>query len=97
MNSEKPEVSQGPGTPLVRKRTLGGRLRGYLLAGVLVTAPLGVTVLLAWWIITFIDERITPLIPRNITRIYPLVFQVGACRFLALIGALTAGFLGRWV
>ena len=35
MNSEKPEVSQGPGTPLVRKRTLGGRLRGYLLAGVL--------------------------------------------------------------
>ena len=42
MNSEKPEVSQGPGTPLVRKRTLGGRLRGYLLAGVLVTAPLGV-------------------------------------------------------
>ena len=52
-----------PATPSARKRTLGGKLRAYLLAGVLVTAPLGVTVLLAWWIITFIDERITPLIP----------------------------------
>ena len=103
MNSEKPEDSQGPGTPLVRKRTLGGRLRGYLLAGVLVTAPLGVTVLLAWWIITFIDERITPLIPAQYNPESYLPFSLPGLGlvvlviFLTLIGALTAGFLGRWV
>ena len=103
MNSEKPEVSQGPGSHLVRKRTLGGRLRGYLLAGVLVTAPLGVTVLLAWWIITFIDERITPLIPAQYNPESYLPFSLPGLGlvvlviFLTLIGALTAGFLGRWV
>ena len=103
MNSEKPEVSQGPSSPLVRKRTLGGRLRGYLLAGVLVTAPLGVTVLLAWWIITFIDERITPLIPAQYNPESYLPFSLPGLGlvvlviFLTLIGALTAGFLGRWV
>ena len=103
MNSKKPEVSQGPGTSLVRKRTLGGRLRGYLLAGVLVTAPLGVTVLLAWWIITFIDERITPLIPAQYNPESYLPFSLPGLGlvvlviFLTLIGALTAGFLGRWV
>ena len=103
MNSEKPEVSQGPGTPPVRKRTLFGRLRGYLLAGVLVTAPLGVTVLLAWWIITFIDERITPLIPAQYNPESYLPFSLPGLGlvvlviFLTLIGALTAGFLGRWV
>lgn len=103
MNSEKPEDSQGPGTPLVRKRTFGGRLRGYLLAGVLVTAPLGVTVLLAWWIITFIDERITPLIPAQYNPESYLPFGLPGLGlvvlviFLTLIGALTAGFLGRWV
>ena len=103
MNSEKPEVSRGPGTSVVRKRTLGGRLRGYLLAGVLVTAPLGVTVLLAWWIITFIDERITPLIPAQYNPESYLPFSLPGLGlvvlviFLTLIGALTAGFLGRWV
>ena len=103
MNSEKPEMDKGPGVPLVRKRTLGGRLRGYLLAGVLVTAPLGVTLLLAWWIITFIDERITPLIPAQYNPESYLPFSLPGLGlvvlviFLTLIGALTAGFLGRWV
>ena len=103
MNSEKSEMSKESGAPLVRKRTLGGRLRGYLLAGVLVTAPLGVTVLLAWWIITFIDERITPLIPAQYNPESYLPFSLPGLGlvvlviFLTLIGALTAGFLGRWV
>ncbi len=103
MNSKKSEMDGGPDVPLVRKRTLGGRLRGYLLAGVLVTAPLGVTALLAWWIITFIDERITPLIPVQYNPESYLPFSLPGLGlvvliiFLTLIGALTAGFLGRWV
>ena len=103
MTSEQPQTSQGSDVPLVRKRTLGGKLRGYLLAGVLVTAPLGVTALLAWWIITFIDERITPLIPAQYNPESYLPFSLPGLGlvvliiFLTLIGALTAGFLGRWV
>ena len=103
MTSEKSQTGQGPGVPLVRRRTLGGKLRGYLLAGVLVTAPLGVTALLAWWIITFIDERVTPLIPAQYNPESYLPFSLPGLGlvvliiFLTLVGALTAGFLGRWV
>ena len=103
MTFQTPETGKEPDVPLVRKRTLGGKLRGYLLAGVLVTAPLGVTALLAWWIITFIDERITPLIPAQYNPESYLPFSLPGLGlvvlivFLTLIGALTAGFLGRWV
>ena len=103
MTSEKSQTGQGSGVSLVRRRTLGGKLRGYLLAGVLVTAPLGVTALLAWWIITFIDERVTPLIPAQYNPESYLPFSLPGLGlvvliiFLSLIGALTAGFLGRWV
>ena len=49
------------GTVSAKKRI--PRIRRYFLAGFLVTAPLGITVLIAWWIINFIDEWVTPLIP----------------------------------
>ena len=41
----------------------GARLRGYFLAGVLVTAPIAITGWLAWAFINLVDETITPLIP----------------------------------
>ena len=48
---------------VAKKRGVMSRLRAYFLAGVLVTAPLGLTGLLSWWFIDFVDEKITPLIP----------------------------------
>jgi uncharacterized membrane protein len=81
----------------------GARLRAYLLAGVVITAPISITFYLAWMFITFVDARVTPLIPEayNPTTYLPfaipglgLVIVIVA---LTLIGALTAGFVGRLV
>jgi len=105
MDTHTPDKKPGssPDLKLVPKRTFLGRLRGYFLAGILVTAPLGVTALLAWWIITFIDESVTPLIPAQYNPETYLPFSLPGLGlvvlviFLTLIGALTAGFLGRWL
>ena len=87
-----------------KKMTLSGRLRAYFLAGILVTAPISITFYLAWLFISFVDRQVTPLIPEayNPTTYLPFalpglgLFIVAVV--LTLIGALTAGILGRlWV
>jgi len=82
---------------------LWSRLRAYFFAGILITAPISITFYLAWLFISFVDAKVTPLIPAayNPTTYLPfglpglglLIVVVG----LTLIGALTAGFLGRLV
>ena len=42
-----------------------GRLRAYFLAGVLITAPLGITIYVAVVFIAFIDNSVIPLIPEH--------------------------------
>ena len=80
-----------------------GRIRGYFLAGVLVSAPLGITGYVAWAIITFIDHSVTPLIPDAYNPETYLPFNLPGLGLLILIialtivGALTAGLFGRWI
>ena len=82
---------------------LSRRLRGYFFAGVLITAPLGITAYLAWIIVRFLDRSITPLIPAKYSPETYLPFGVPGVGLivllvvLTLIGALTAGLLGRWL
>ena len=77
-------------------------LRGYFLAGILVTAPIGITFYLAWLIIEWIDGMITPLLPPLYNPETYLPFSVPGLGLLiiaimlTLIGALTAGMLGRF-
>ncbi len=86
-----------------KKRGVMSRLRAYFLAGVLVTAPLGLTGLLSWWFIDFVDEKITPLIPDRYNPETYLPFGIPGLGLLVLliavtlIGALTAGLIGRWL
>ncbi len=47
------------------KRGPGKRLRAYFLAGVLVTAPIGLTAYLTYVFFTFIDSSVTGLLPRE--------------------------------
>ncbi len=88
---------------VVKKRGIMTRLRAYFLAGVLVTAPLGLTGLLSWWFIDFVDEKITPLIPDRYNPETYLPFGIPGLGLLVLliavtlIGALTAGLIGRWL
>lgn len=80
---------------------VAGRLRAYFLAGVLVTAPISITIYIAWLIISFIDAAINPLIPARynpetyLPFALPGVGVVILLVMLTLIGALTAGFVGR--
>jgi len=86
-----------------RRRGLGGRLRAYFLAGVLVTAPISITLYLSWLFIGFIDGLVTAIIPTRYNPETYLPFSIpglGVVLVLAaltVIGAFTAGFVGRLV
>ena len=89
--------------------SFGGRLRAYFLAGILVTAPLAITIALATWLIEFVDSRIVPLIPLRYNPDFYLKeylgYEIGIpglglivlIVFITLVGAMTAGFLGRFL
>ena len=81
------------------RRDLVARLRTYFLAGVLVTAPIGVTVAIAWWFVDFVDRKVVPLIrdALGVEYNFPGIGLVVLLTAITLIGALTAGLLGRWL
>ncbi|MBK8209373.1 MAG: DUF502 domain-containing protein [Rhodospirillales bacterium] len=82
---------------------LVARLRAYFFAGILVTAPVGITFYLAWQLVSFIDARVTPLIPARFNPESYLPFAIPGLGVvvvvatLVLIGAFTAGLLGRLI
>ena len=81
--------------------SLGARLRTYFFAGILITAPVSLTIYLAWLFIRFVDEQVFSVIPQEYNPETYLPFSIPgiglllALVFLTLIGALTAGILGR--
>ncbi len=91
--SAPPKPPTGPG-PVAR-------LRNYFLAGILVTAPVGITFLLAWKAIGFIDDSVTPLVPPVWNPESYLPFSVPglglviAVVFLTLAGFVATGIAGR--
>jgi len=80
---------------------LGARLRTYFLAGILVTAPITITLYAAWLFVAFVDGKVTPLIPAPYNPSSYLPFDIPGLGLvvvavvLILIGWLTAGFMGR--
>ena len=87
-----------PGEDLALHLTIGGRLRAYFLTGILVTAPVSITLYIGWMFIDMVDRQVTPMIPApfnprqwGIPGVGLLIAVVG----LTLIGALAAGVLGR--
>jgi len=87
--------------PPAARRGLLGRLRTYLLAGILVAAPAGITVWLALWFLTFVDNSVIPLIPAQWNPETYLPFSVPGLGLLIvlllllIIGMMTAGMVGR--
>ena len=94
-----PVVSRPPKDGL----TLGQRFRVYLFAGVLVTAPISITFYLAWLFVTFIDAQVRGMVPPRFHPETYLPFTIPGVGLilimvvLAVIGWLTAGFLGRMI
>ncbi len=87
--------------PTKRTTTLGQRMRAYLFAGILVTAPISITLYLAWIFINFVDSKVTPLLPVKYNPETYLPFAVPGLGLimlavgLILTGAVTAGFFGK--
>lgn len=78
-------------------------LRNGFVTGILVTAPLALTLSFAWYVIDFVDKGVDKLLPPDyqITRILPFYIPgIGlaiAGLTLTFIGWFAAGFAGRWI
>ena len=90
-----------PQAQMIHRRSPAARLRNYFLTGIIVTAPVSITLYVSWQFITFIDRQVTPLIPPNYNPETYLPFGLPGLGLLVMvvvlmiIGALAAGFVGR--
>jgi uncharacterized membrane protein len=77
------------------------RIRSYFFAGILVTGPLALTLYLTWLFIHFIDSSVSLLFPDRYNPAHYLPFNIPGLGLifsiivLTLIGAATAGYVGR--
>ena len=90
--------------PPRRKRSRARiRLRNYFLTGIVVAAPIGITIYITWAFVHWVDSRVKPLIPSVYNPDTYLPFSVPgvgllfAILILTLLGFLTANFVGRAV
>jgi len=77
-----------------------GRLRSWFFTGLLVTAPVLLTVYITWAAIKLIDGQVAGLVPGFSELRFANVPGVGlviGVLLITVIGALAAGFLGRWI
>lgn len=87
--------------PISLHLTLMQRLRAYFFAGILIVAPISLTLYITWLLINFIDHQVARLIPGdyNLNQYLPVNIPgfglIIAIVLLTFIGWLTAGFFGR--
>jgi uncharacterized membrane protein len=87
-------------TPIIHI-SLMGRLRAYFFAGILIVAPISITIYIAWLVIHFIDSRVALLLPDDYNPNTYLPVDIPGLGLivviisLTLIGWITAGLLGR--
>jgi uncharacterized membrane protein len=99
---EKPAELVDDGAKGSGKKSLGTKLRAYFFAGILVTAPISITVYLAWIFIHFVDIKVTRFIPAHYNPETYLPFATPGLGLLIVITAMTvigwlaASFLGRY-
>ncbi|MCF3932614.1 DUF502 domain-containing protein [Acuticoccus sp. M5D2P5] len=86
-----------------RRRGLLNRLRNYLLTGIIVAAPLTITVYLTASMVNWVDSRVKPWIPARwnpdsyLPFPLPGIGVVLAVIFLVLLGFFTANIFGRTI
>lgn len=90
-----------PSRPRFRNLGLLPRLKAYFIAGVLVTAPLAITLYLSWQFIAVIDNTVARILPAPYDPASLLPIWIPGLGLalvvvvLTLIGAFAAGYLGR--
>ena len=81
----------------------GTRLRNHFLTGLVVAAPVSITIYITYWFVTLIDEWVKPLLPDRYNPETYLPFSIPglglliAIFALTLLGALTANLFGRTI
>jgi uncharacterized membrane protein len=73
-------------------------LRNSFLAGVALVLPFVVTAWLIWLVVTFIDTRVEPLVPMQLSILtqFPGGGLLIAIAALTMVGALAGNLVGRW-
>lgn len=94
-SSVDPASSRPDGSPA----GLVARLRANFLAGLLVAAPISLTVYIVWAVISFIDTQVSSLFPPSwgVSHYLPGFGVLLALAGLTAVGALTANIAGRLV
>ena len=85
---------------LPRKGGFLARMRSWFLTGLLVTAPVLLTVYITWTAVQLIDSQVASLLPwvsQNSFTSLPGVGLIIGAALITLMGAVAAGFLGRWI
>jgi len=83
------------------KKGVIAKLRNYFLAGVVVTAPIAITIFIVWKFLEFLDQKITPFIPLAYNPNTYLPFDIPGfgliitVAFFIVVGWFTRNFLGR--
>ena len=84
------------------RRRRSKQLKRYFFTGILVTAPIGLTLYLTWMFITWVDVLVSPLLPdflnpnRSSSYTFPGFGLIVTIMALTLLGWMMAGFLGNW-
>ena len=84
-------------------KRLFSKFRGYFLTGIVVTAPLGLTIYLAIIFVNFFDNKLRDLIPiqYHYDKILPIpipgIGLIVVFLLLTFVGFLTAGLIGRYI
>lgn len=84
-------------------RTFGQRIRGYLFAGILVTAPIAITIYLTYIFLNFVDTRVAKMLPDSWYYSFysiltiPGVGLIIAILFFVLVGWFATNFFGKLI
>ena len=89
----------GPGW----RQNLAQRLRAYFFAGLIVTAPIGITLLIVWEVVRYFDTTVAVILPERYNPETYLPFSLPGIGFLLmlgfvmLVGWFAAGLVGRTI
>jgi uncharacterized membrane protein len=100
--TEKPPISLEDVAPVSFHMGLLARLRAYLFAGILLSAPISITLYIAWIVVNFVDQWVARMLPPAYNPNHYLPFNIPGLGLvlvlivLIVVGWLAAGILGRF-
>jgi uncharacterized membrane protein len=99
-----PQPPPEPTRPhLLPRASLATRLRNYFLAGLIVVAPISITLFIVWHVVELVDNTVGQVLPGRYNPESYLPFTVPGIGLLLMVGLITlvgmmaAGFVGRSV